>query len=173
MQTIAMWCGIAGLISSILAIIIIFLVKKQIVDILDKDAILFDGNFSVKKEAIAASLNLIDHISSKGKQITLNPEFAMKAKHCYNDLLCVVSDINIVQEFFNIALNTNNMVDANQIINFKLMCRSDIGLKTKKVKATTQKNSVNQSTNNAPARSSVFEDNNDSTPAKRITKPTK
>jgi len=172
MQTIALWCGIAGIISSVLAIIIIFLVRKHIVDILDKDAILFDGSFSVKKEAIAAALNLIDHISSKGKQITFNPEFAMKAKHCYNDLLCVVSNMNIAQEFFNIALDTSIEIAPNQILNFKLLCRQDIGLKTKRVKLLVQNNNASKTNTITPANSSVFEEDKPkpSQQTRRITK---
>ena len=145
MQTIALWCGIAGLISSVLAVIIVVLIRKNIVDIIDKDVILFDGNFNTKKDAITSAFDLLDHISSKGKQITNNPEFAQKARQCYNNLICVVSNIKVAKEFYNIALNTNSDLYENQIENFKLLCRKDIGLKTEKIRKL---NNINSNSSN-------------------------
>ena len=85
--TIAMWGGVAGLFISIFAVIILFLTRKNILDILDKDVILFDRNFELKKSAIEDAFKLVDEIQEKGEQITLNNEFKMRAKNaimnCY------------------------------------------------------------------------------------------
>lgn len=135
MGNIAMWCGIAGVASSILAVIILFLTRKNILDIIDKEVIIFEGNFGIKKDAISTALNLIDHIVSKGKQITLNPEFAQRAKQSYNDLMCVLTNIKVAEEFYEIAINQSSYVDDTRIENFKIMCRKDIGLKGKFKKA--------------------------------------
>ena len=47
-ENIAMWGGLAGLAVSIFAIIILYLTRKNILDILDKDVILFNKNFDLK-----------------------------------------------------------------------------------------------------------------------------
>ena len=139
MENIAMWCGIGSGITSIIAVIVLFLTRKNIVDIIDKDVILFEGNFNVKKEAIAAALNMVDHISTKGKQITLNPDYAQRAKQVYNDLMCVINNQKIAEEFSDITLNQSSYVDDVRIDNFKAMCRKDIGFKAK-FKKPTKKN---------------------------------
>lgn len=140
MQIVALMCGIAGIISSFLAIIILFLVRKNILDIVDKEVIIFEGNFAIKKEAIIAAMNLVDHISTKGKHITSNPEYAQRAKQTYNDLLCVSSSEQVPEEFFDIAINQDSMVDHVRIENFKILCRKDIGFKTKLKKVSNANN---------------------------------
>ena len=94
LKEVAVGVGIAGIVVAVFAIIILILLKKNITDILNKDAILFSKNFELKKEAINNSLNLVDEVAAKGKTICLNPEFAIKAKDCYNNLLCVVTNVN-------------------------------------------------------------------------------
>lgn len=136
--TIAMWGGVAGLFISIFAVIILFLTRKNILDILDKDVILFDGNFELKKSAIEDAFKLVDEIQEKGEQITLNNEFKMRAKKCYNELLCVISDVRIADEFYNIAIDNNEQVSDTRIANFKISCRKDIGLNVKKANAVNR-----------------------------------
>ena len=119
MQSIALFCGIAGMISSVVAVVVVILLRKHIVDIIDKDVILFDGNFNTKKDVITTACELLDHVATRGKQLTLNPDFANKAKHCYNNLLCVMNSLEVINEFFNIAINPNTNLYRNQIENFK------------------------------------------------------
>ena len=52
LEKIAMWGGIAGIVVALVAIIVLFLTRANILDILDKDVILFDKNFELKKQAI-------------------------------------------------------------------------------------------------------------------------
>lgn len=140
-ENIAIWGGVAGLCVSLFAVIILFLTRNNILNILDKDVILFDKNFEIKKHAISTALNLVDEISQKGKAVTYENSFAERAKQCYNDLLCVLSDVRIADEFYNIALDKTCDIDEIRLAQFKLICRRDIGLKTKKaklVKRTTE-----------------------------------
>ena len=129
--TIAMWGGVAGLFVSIFAVIIIYLTRKNILDILDKDVILFSRNFELKKTAIENSFKLADEIQEKGEQIVSNLEFNQRAKTVYNELLCVVSDARVADEFYNLAIENTLPITESRIAQFKLHCRKDIGLSVK------------------------------------------
>lgn len=129
--TIAMWGGVAGLFVSIFAVIIIYLTRKNILDILDKDVILFSRNFELKKTAIENSFKLADEIQEKGEQIVSNLEFNQRAKIVYNELLCVVSDARVADEFYNLAIENTLPITESRIAQFKLHCRKDIGLSVK------------------------------------------
>ncbi len=132
-EQIAMWGGVAGLFVSIFAVIIIFLTRKNILDILDKDVILFDKNFELKNKAIQKALKMIDDVE-KNPSILQNPNFINVAKDCYNELLCVVTDVRVADEFYNITINQTFTPTSAQIAQFKLNCRRDIGLRTKNAK---------------------------------------
>ncbi len=133
--TIAMWGGVAGLFVSIFAVIILYLTRKNILDILDKDVILFGRNFELKKSAIESAFKLVDEIQEKGEQITLSNDFIERAKKCYNELLCVLSDVRVADEFYNITIDNNEPISETRIANFKIQCRKDIGLSIKKANA--------------------------------------
>ena len=60
-----------------------------------------------------------------------NFEFANKSKACYNDLMCVVTDMSLADEFYYLTLNSSAEFDSVRILKFKHLCRKDIGLKTK------------------------------------------
>lgn len=131
LETIAMWGGIAGVVISLFAIIILFLTKQSINHILNKDAILFDQNFEIKKNAINSALSLVDQLVDKGEMIKTSADFSQKAQACYNELLCVASDIKLAEDFYDIAISQNTSFDETKAAQFKLMCRKDIGLKNK------------------------------------------
>ncbi|MBE5740911.1 MAG: hypothetical protein E7351_00025 [Clostridiales bacterium] len=145
-ENIAMWGGVAGVVVAVFAVIILYLTRSNILDILQKDVILFDKNFEMKKEAITSALSLIDEIEERGQEVTLRPEFIEKAKTCYNDLICVVSDMKLAEEFYDITLDKDQNINSVRLAHFKLLCRQDIGLKTKHAKlvkrATNKKDSV-------------------------------
>ncbi len=126
-----MWSGIAGITVSVFAIIIIFLTRKNILDILDKDVILFDKNFELKNKAIQKAFQLVDEIAINDN-VLQSTEFNSRAKDCYNELLCVVTDVRVADEFYNIAVDNTIATNDAMIAQFKLACRQDIGLKTKK-----------------------------------------
>lgn len=150
LQQIAMWGGIAGIAVALFAIIILYLTRKNILDILNKDVILFDKNFELKKIAINNALKIIDELEQFGQSITLQRDFEEKAKSTYNDLLCVVSDVRVADEFYNLTLDKNTEITEIRFASFKLACRKDIGLSTKHakiVKRTTNKEPNSMGTN--------------------------
>ena len=137
-----MWGGVAGLVISIFAIIILFLTRQSIVSILNKDKILFDESFHLKKEAVFKALTLVDELETTNGVAKGYAEFNEKAKSSYNDLLCVLSDVRIADEFYNIAINPQTELNLARNAQFKLMCRKDIGLKIGK--AQTLKRVIQQ-----------------------------
>lgn len=147
-STVAMWGGVAGLFVSIISVIILFLTRKNIMDILDKDVILFERNFDIKKNAIEKSYKLIDEIQLRGQQITSNYDFIERAKSCYNELLCVVSDIAVANEFYDIAI-AGNPSDEKRLNSYKISCRKDIGLRTKVTKSKQKSSSRQDEDNNS------------------------
>lgn len=117
-------------------------------DILDKDVILFERNFDIKKNAIEKSYKLIDEIQLRGQQITSNYDFIERAKSCYNELLCVVSDIAVANEFYDIAI-AGNPSDEKRLNSYKISCRKDIGLRTKVTKSKQKSSSRQDEDNNS------------------------
>ena len=134
LEKIAMWGGIAGIVVALVAIIVLFLTRQNILDILDKDVILFDKNFELKKQAIERAMLMIDELEEKGTQTKSNLEFAENAKKTYNELLCVVSDVRVADEFYSLVVDKASMPTSAQYAHFKLVCRHDIGLSNKKAK---------------------------------------
>lgn len=131
LQEIAMWGGIAGICVSVFAIIILFLTRKNILDILEKDVILFDKNFELKEIAISDSMKVVDELS-KNKVSSL--ELDEKSKEIYNKLICVVSDLRVADEFYSIAIAKTTDANETTISQYKLLCRQDIGLSNKHAK---------------------------------------
>ena len=138
LEQIAMWGGIAGIVIALFAMIILFLTRKNILDILQKDVILFDKNFELKKHAIDSALNLIDELEERGESVLSRPDFIEKAKSCYNDLLCVVTDIKLAEEFHAITLENSSNFSTLKLSQFKISCRKDIGLSVKGARSVKQ-----------------------------------
>ncbi len=149
-ETIAMWGGVAGLFVSIFAVIILYLTRKNILDILDKDVILFGRNFEIKKQVLTNACLLIDEVIESEGRIKSNSSFTDRAKKSYNELLCVVSDVKVADEFYSLTLE-NVEFSLPRFAQFKIMCRKDIGLRTKKAqtvkRASNKSNEMNTSNN--------------------------
>ena len=128
-ETIAMFGGIIGGVVALLAIITFFLLKKNVVDILNKDAVLFDKNFEIKLKVINESMFIIDELSEKGKMLTLDAKFTARSKNCYNNLLCVASDLKLADQFYALAIDRDVVFNETMLAEYKLNCRRDIGLK--------------------------------------------
>lgn len=143
LEKIAMWGGVAGIVVALVAIIIMFLTRQNILDILDKDVILFDKNFELKKQAIEGAMLMADEMEEKGTQLKMNSEFAENAKRTYNELLCVVSDVRVADEFYNLFIDKSVAPTSSQFAHFKLICRHDIGLSNKKAKLLKRAKSGN------------------------------
>ncbi len=123
---IELWGCVAALVVSIFAVIIIFLTRKNIVDILEKDVILFDKNFEMKKHAIERSFNLLDRVK-QNPALAKDAVYKDEVKACFNELMCTVNNLNIAHAFYNIALKGSQV----SLAKYKLLCRADLGLQNK------------------------------------------
>ena len=131
LEEFALLASLFSIVIAIFAIIIILLLKKNVTDILNKDVILFDKNFDIKKRAIDKSFEVLDELNRAGSSIIKNAEFKSKAVACYNELLCVIGNIKIVDEFYSLAISGEKPLDDNVIARYKLDCRKDIGFRIK------------------------------------------
>ena len=130
-ENFAILSGVAALVVSFMAIIAFLLLKKNIKDILEKDTLVFDKNFEIKYKAITASFEFVDEVMINGKSANLDEKYIERAIKCHNDLLCVISNKNVIDEFYNITLNVNYPVNFAVVMDYKMACRADIGLKNK------------------------------------------
>lgn len=137
LTNLAIGVSIAGILVALFAVIILFLTRKNILDILQKDVILFDKNFELKKQAIEKSFILAD---ASLKPDNRDREFTERAMACYNELLCVISDVKIASYFHFITID-NNSTTPTQVAQYKIACRHDLGLEAKgaKLSMTTPK----------------------------------
>ena len=133
-ENIAILTSAFSIVLAFMSMVTLLLLKKNVKDILSKDAIIFDKNLEIKKTSITKCLKMVDDLDLRGKSLALNPDFADKAKLCYNELLCVITDTKVANEFYNIALDVNYPINKSIITKFKLMCRKDMGFKTKNFK---------------------------------------
>ena len=136
MLNIAIWGGVVGMVVAVLALIIIVLIKADVKSTLSSEALLFDQNFNIKKQAIEKAEKLLDDLSANDA-ISQNPEFVRRAKESYNELLCVVTNQAIAESFKNFSLNLKT-INENELNDFKIACRKDIGLKAKKIAVKTK-----------------------------------
>ena len=67
LENIAIIIGAAALFACFTTFITMLLLKKNIKDILQKDALIFDENYQIKKEAVSESFNISDYILKVGK----------------------------------------------------------------------------------------------------------
>lgn len=132
LNNIAIWGGIIGMAVALLALLLMVFAKKDIADMLNRDVILFDQNFAVKKQAIEKALKLLDDLEQT-PELSSNPEFVKLAKQSYNELLCVMTRQQIAEQFKTLALESGTLT-ADSLAKFKFDCRKDIGFKTKYVK---------------------------------------
>lgn len=130
-EKIAMWGGVAGIAVALVAILVICFVKSDIRNMLNKDVILFDQNFELKKNALNKALEMIDEIETRGEQVTLMPEYVDRARKVYNELICVVTNMRVADEFHSITIAKDAEITPVRLANFKLAVRHDIGLSNK------------------------------------------
>lgn len=126
-EKIAMWGGFAGIIIAIFAIIVIYLTRSNIIDLLDRDVVMYDKNYEMKKEAFEKAFNCLDSIALNGVEIKNNPQYIQQAKQAYNALLCTLYSAKLYQEFYHLALDpTVSNFSINDIENFKIACRNEL-----------------------------------------------
>jgi len=147
LEYISMWGGVAGCILALVAIIAVLVIRYDIKHAINRDNILFNEAFSIKKQAIESAMTIVDEVEANGDSIVHTAEFANKARKCYNELMCVASKANLAEEFYNIAVEGKTTTPI-AIAKFKLNCRKDIGLKSggSKIIKRAQSNTEMQST---------------------------
>lgn len=135
LENISLWGGVAGVVVSIFAIIIVYLTRSNIIDLLDKDVIMYDKVYELKKNAFCAAFDCLDYYEIYGVDVKSSKQFIQKAKTIYNDLMCVANTPKIYEDFYKLTLDQNNTkISQLDISSFKDMCRHDLGLHTKKKK---------------------------------------
>ena len=133
LESIAMWAGAAGCTLALLTIFILVGVSSKINSTLNKDKILFDQNFALKKDVIEKAMALVDEIEKNGSSLASVPEYTKRVQECYNQLLCVSTDLNLVNQFLDLTMS-GGIITAFDVAKFKVACRKDIGLSTKNFK---------------------------------------
>ena len=56
------------------AVVLLYLTRSNIIDLLDKDVILYDKNYQLKKEALEEAFNCLDLIAQNGVSIKNNQQ---------------------------------------------------------------------------------------------------
>ena len=132
MEKIAMWGGIAGIVIAIFAIVILYLTRSNIIDLLDRDVVMYDKNYQLKKESLQEAFDCLDLIAQSGIEIKANSQFVTRAKEAYNGLLCSVNNPKLYQEFYSKAIDPSvTGFSTEDIEKFKISCRSELIAKRK------------------------------------------
>ena len=126
-EKIAMWGGFAAIIIAIFAIAILYLTRSNIIDLLDRDVVMYDKNYEAKKEALEQAFKCLDIVASNGTDVKANPQFIAQAKSAYNALLCTVNSAKIYQEFYRMAIDQTEFgYTIEDIEKFKITCRNEL-----------------------------------------------
>ena len=142
-ESISMWGGLAGVVIAIFAVVILYLTRSNIVDLLDKDAIMYDKVYELKKNAFQNALDILDYYEIYGMEVRTSKQFIQKAKAAYNDLMCMSHNPKIYEDIYTLTLDANyTQITVQNIADFKALCRFDLGLKNKKNKSKVIKNQV-------------------------------
>ena len=135
LENISLWGGVAGVVTAVFAIIIIYLTRSNIIDLLDKDVIMYDKVYEIKKNAFCAAFDILDYYEIYGTEVKGTKQFLQKAKTVYNDLMCVSNTGRIYEIFFKLTLDPSvTKISQQDIADFKDMCRHDLGLHVKRKK---------------------------------------
>jgi len=127
-ETISLWGGFAGVVLAIITIVILILVRNNIAFVLDRDSIIFEQNFEMKKTTVENSINLVDYLLELGVDVISNKAFKTKCKSAYNEMLCLINNSKLIDTFYDLCLNdSRTAVDAEEIADYKTMCRKELG----------------------------------------------
>ena len=132
-QTIAQWSGFVAIFIAIFAVVILYLTRSNIIDLLDRDVVMYDKNYESKKEALENAFNCLDLIALNGVEIKNNPQYMQKAREAYNGLICTVNAPKLYQEFYRMAIDlTASEYSIENIEAFKIACRGELITKRKR-----------------------------------------
>ena len=130
MTFFAFLVGMFSLILSVIAIVMLFVMRKNILDILNKDTLIFSKNFEIKKQAFDKAMYILDEIQM-GAPRSNSIVYNRKMNQIYNDLLSVCSDIRIADTFYAMVKDTSKQLTESDFAGFKLLVRKELGLSTK------------------------------------------
>jgi len=130
MTFFAFLVGMFSLILSIIAIVLMFLLRKNVVDILSKDTLVFSKNYELKKQAFDKAMFILDEFQL-GAPRSKTIEYSRKMNQIYNDLLTVSTDARIADTFYAMVKDTNQPLTEADFAGFKLLVRKELGLSTK------------------------------------------
>lgn len=130
MTFFAFLVGMFSLILSVIAIVLMFLMRKNILDVLNKDTLIFSKNFEIKKQAFDKAMYILDEIQM-GAPRSNSIEYNRKMNQIYNDLLTVSSDVRIADTFYAMVKDTSKQLTESDYASFKLLVRKELGLTTK------------------------------------------
>ena len=127
MEKIAMWGGVAGIVIAIFAMVILYLTRSNIIDLLDRDVVMYDKNYEAKKDALEQAFGCLDTVAQSGFEIKNNPQYASRAREAYNALLCTLTSSKLYQEFYRLAVDvTTAGYTTEDIEKFKISCRVEL-----------------------------------------------
>ena len=130
LEMVSMWGGVAGVLVALFAIIILFLTRRNIINILEKDQILFEKNYEMRKQAIESSLNVVDYLVDYGTEVLTSKKFVTMARTAYNDMMVIVHNPKVIDTFYSLCLDeTRESVSPIDVAAYKSLCRKEIGFK--------------------------------------------
>ena len=130
MTFFAFLVGIFSLILSVVAMVVMFIMRKNVLDILNKDTLIFSKNFELKKQAFDKAMYILDEIQA-GAPRSNSVEYNRKMNQIYNDLLTVTTDARIADTFIAMTKDTSKQLTDADFASFKLLVRKELGLSTK------------------------------------------
>ena len=152
-----LWIGIAAIVIAIFSMVILYLTRNNIIELLDKDVVMYDKNFEIKKECLHEAFNCLDLVAQNGASVKNNPQFVQRAKQAYNGLLCVLTSPKLYQEFYRMALDqADSVYSIEDIENFKVACRAELISKRKR-KNEVFKGSTNGALNSSFAQTRLIQ----------------
>ncbi len=152
-----LWIGIAAIVIAIFSMVILYLTRNNIIELLDRDVVMYDKNFEIKKECLHEAFNCLDLVAQNGANIKNSPQFIQRAKQAYNGLLCVLSSPKLYQEFYRMAIDQGDSVySIEDIENFKVACRAELISKRKR-KNEVFKGSTNGALNSTYAQTRLMQ----------------
>lgn len=132
LEKIAMWGGVAAIFVAVFAVIILYLTRSNIIDLLDRDVVMYDKNYEAKKESLETAFRCLDMVATSGVEIKNNPQYIQQAKQAYNGLLCTLNSAKLYQEFYRMAVDQTTFgYTIEDIEKFKIACRGELISKRK------------------------------------------
>lgn len=130
MTFFAFLIGMFSLILSVFAIVVMILMRKNLIDILSKDSLVFSKNFEIKKQVFDKAMYIIDEIKL-GAPRSNSVEYNRKMNQIYNEMLTVATDVRIADTFIAMVKDTTQPITEADSANFKLLVRQELGLSNK------------------------------------------